>query len=715
MVTDDALRSPDWFRVSGLALRLRPTVRVARQRLRGESWYVYRDEASGRQLRLNGPAHRFAARLDGQLTVGRLWERLLEESGDDAPSQHEIVALVQQLADGSLVSIDHGAELSRLARRETERRRRRLLSSVNPLAFKVRLFDPGPLLERTWRVAAPLYTGWALLAYLAILLTAAAVALEHAAALGAYAAAHVPTPGFALALLLVYPPLKAVHELAHAWAVRVWGGRVPEIGVTLLFGMPVPYVDASAAALFASRAQRVAVDVAGILAELLMAALALWVWLSVEDGGLRTAAFAVMTIGAVSTLFVNGNPLMRFDAYFALSDAIGVPNLAERSRQAWIALARRTIAGERGAPLPPGPRRDLPGLLAYGLASWAYRIAVMLWLVTLIVPHSRTVAAVLAAWAAWHAFGRAAWQAVRWLWRVRWQSAAPGRAITGTAIAAAGIALLLAGVPVPDATTLPGVVMPADSARVRAAEPGRVVDVLVSPGQAVRAGEPLVRMDSDALRSERDRLKAAFDGQRAEQIRTLVAADRTASGVAQDEIDRTRARLRDVESRLERLLVRAPADGVVAFVDTDGPLERQVRQGEALLYVLQPDSMRIQALARDDQARRLSTGAIGAQAQLGDTPGRRVALQLSGQVPQAVWVLPGAALAERAGGPIATDPADRDGLRTLEPWFQLEFVPAAALARVGASAEVRILHPPRPVFEQMADAVRRLFLRRFEG
>ena len=690
-------------------------MRVARQRLRGEAWYVYRDEASGRQLRLNGLAHRFTAGLDGRLTVGQLWDRLLEQVADEAPSQHEIVALVQQLADGSLVSIDHGAELSRLARRETERRRRRLLSSVNPLAFKVRLFDPGPLLERTWRIAAPLYSGWALLAYLAILLGAAGLALEHAEALGAYASAHVPTPGFALALLLVYPPLKAVHEMAHAWAVRVWGGRVPEIGVTLLFGMPVPYVDASAAALFASRAQRVAVGLAGILAELLMAALALWVWLSIEDGGLRTAAFAVMTIGAVSTLFVNGNPLMRFDAYFALSDAIGVPNLAERSRQAWVALARRAVAGEHAAPLPPGPRRDLPGLLAYGLASWAYRLAVMLWLVTLIVPYSRTVAAALAAWAAWHAFGRAAWQVLRWLWRVRWQSAAPGRAIAGTAIAATGVALLLGAVPMPDATTLPGVVMPADAARVRAAEPGRVVEVRVTPGQPVRAGEPLLRMDSDALQAERERLLAALDGQRTEQIRNLVSADRSASGVAQDEIDRTRARLSDVEARLERLLLRAPADGVVAFLDADGPLERQVRQGEALLYVLQPDSMRIHALARDDQARRLSAGAAGAQARLGDAPGRSVTLQLAGQVPQAVWVLPGAALAEHAGGPIATDPADRDGLRTLEPWFQLEFVPAATLPRVGASAEVRILHAPRPALEQMADAVRRLFLRRFEG
>jgi len=87
--------------------------------------------------------------------------------------------------------------------------------------------------------------------------------------------------------------------MAHAYSVRIWGGQVREMGVLLMLGVPVPFVDARAAAMFASRGRRVAASLAGIIVELLLAAVALWVWLSVDDGWLRSAAFAVMLIGPV--------------------------------------------------------------------------------------------------------------------------------------------------------------------------------------------------------------------------------------------------------------------------------------------------------------------------------------------------------------------------------------------------------------------------------
>ena len=715
MVTEDALFSQDWFRVSGLVLRLRPTVRIGRQLMRGRAWYVYRDEATGRQLRLNDVAHGFAGRLDGRLSVHVVWDQVLSEAGDDAPSQHEVVALVQQLADAGMVSAEHGVDLARLSRSEARRRRRRMLSSVNPLSFKVPLFDPGRLLERSWRFVAPLYTGWALAVFAAIVAVAAGVALEHAGELRAYAAAHLPTPGFGLALWLVYPPMKALHEAAHAWAVRVWGGRVREVGVTLLMGVPVPYVDASGAALFASRARRVAVSLAGIVVELLVASAALWVWLSTTDGWVRTAAFAAMTIGAVSTLFVNGNPLMRFDAYFALSDAADLPNLAERSRQAWSALARRAIAGERDAAMPPGPARDLPWLLGWGLASWTWRVVVFAWLAALVAPWSFAAALAVLAWGAWLAFGRGAHGAARYLLRARWRHERPLRAYAGAGLAAAALAAAAAWVPLPDATTLPGVVMPADTAKVRAAEPGRVVEVAAAAGDRVAAGTVLVRMENDALAAEHAQLRALRAAHEAERIRAL-ESDRAASGVALDELERTRARLAEVERRIAALQVVAPADGVVAWVDTDGPIDRHVRQGEVLLYVLQPGSMRIQVLARDDQARRLqASGSAPPEARVADHPGAVLPVRPAAQTPQAVRELPGPALGDRAGGPIATDPADREGRRTLEPWFQVEFLPDAPLQRIGAFAQVRVAHPPRPAAAQASDALRRLFLRRIDG
>ena len=88
-----------------------------------------------------------------------------------------------------------------------------------------------------------------------------------------------------------------------------------------------------------------------MIVELFCAALAMAVWLNAEPGLLRAAAFNVMLIAGVSTLLFNGNPLLRFDAYYILSDLIEVPNLAQRASRFYTYLADRYLFGA-GRPEP---------------------------------------------------------------------------------------------------------------------------------------------------------------------------------------------------------------------------------------------------------------------------------------------------------------------------------------------------------------------------
>ena len=67
-----------------------------------------------------------------------------------------------------------------------------------------------------------------------------------------------------LLLWFVYPIVKAVHELGHAYATKIYGGEVHEIGVMFLVFVPVPYVDASAASGFPDKRQRMVVGAIGI-------------------------------------------------------------------------------------------------------------------------------------------------------------------------------------------------------------------------------------------------------------------------------------------------------------------------------------------------------------------------------------------------------------------------------------------------------------------
>src|SRR5262249_15033873 len=113
-----------------------------------------------------------------------------------------------------------------------------------------------------------------------------------------------------LLLWLVYPLVKAVHELGHAYATKIYGGEVHGFGVMFFVFVPVPYVDASAASGFPDKRQRMVVGAIGIAVEMLLAAVAVLVFTHATIGPVHAAAYNVILIGGVSTLLFNGNPLL---------------------------------------------------------------------------------------------------------------------------------------------------------------------------------------------------------------------------------------------------------------------------------------------------------------------------------------------------------------------------------------------------------------------
>ena len=210
----------------------------------------------------------------------------------------------------------------------------------------------------------------------AVVLTAGVSAVKHGSELVA-AGRSLLEPASLLALWFTYPVVKALHELGHAFAVKRWGGEVHEIGILFLVFMPVPYVDASAASVFPEKHRRMVVSAAGIAVELFLAAVGFFVWIAVEPGLVRHVAYGVMVVGGLSTLLFNGNPLLRFDGYYALADAIEIPNLDVKAKQYLGALARRRILGLGQTPLPETAPGEPPWLVGYAIASSVYRIGVL--------------------------------------------------------------------------------------------------------------------------------------------------------------------------------------------------------------------------------------------------------------------------------------------------------------------------------------------------
>src|SRR5260370_41674233 len=85
-------------------------------------------------------------------------------------------------------------------------------------------------------------------------------------------------------IALVYPVVKLIHEFAHAYTTKGFGGEGHEMGGMFLGFYPGPYVDASTSSAFSSKWQRAAVGASGMIAVLFVAAIAFYVWLAIEPG-----------------------------------------------------------------------------------------------------------------------------------------------------------------------------------------------------------------------------------------------------------------------------------------------------------------------------------------------------------------------------------------------------------------------------------------------
>ncbi|HZB53080.1 MAG TPA: site-2 protease family protein, partial [Reyranella sp.] len=166
---------------------------------------------------------------------------------------------------------------------------------------------------------------------------------------------------------------KVFHELGHGFAAKLYGCRVPSMGVAFLVMWPVLWTDTTDAWRLTDRRQRLVIDSSGMAAEIIIAAAASIAWAVLPDGPTRSAMFVLSSSTWVLTLFVNLSPLMRFDGYYILSDLLDFPNLQERGFAYTRWLMREVLFRPNVAP-PETLSRPLARLIVvYSFATWIYR------------------------------------------------------------------------------------------------------------------------------------------------------------------------------------------------------------------------------------------------------------------------------------------------------------------------------------------------------
>jgi putative peptide zinc metalloprotease protein len=713
-MTTASLLSPHWYRVAYLKPRLRSGVRISRQQVRRQTWYVLTDPVSGRHHRFNGLAYALIAGCDGQLTIDDLWAQRVDAEGDDAPTQAQAIEVFAQAFGANLLGGDVAPDAGGVMKAQGKRRAQRQRAALNPLSFKLPLWDPDRFLGAQRQRVAGCFSRSALWIFLALLAIGALLLAANFSEFSRAASTQLGHGRLLILLWIAYPVVKALHEFAHAFAVKAFGGEVHEMGVTMLMLTPVPYVDASASIAFEDKRQRIVVGAAGIVAELLLATFALALWLLLEPGLVRDAALAVAFIGGVSTLLINGNPLLRFDGYHVLCDAMELPNLAQRSQRFWQTMVKRVVLGHASEAAENTRGSERAWLIAYAPASWLYRGLLTLALALAVADWNAWLGLALLALSAWWMLAGPLVAALRWLLGSgevhgrRWRAFALG----SSALAAA--ALLTLVLPLPHRTLAPAVVWLPDEALVRPLADGFIEQVLVRDGQQVQAGTLLLRLANEPLRVQLQRVQAELQQQQIEHF-AAVDSDALRAGMAADRMAALTAERDRLAERVAALDVRAATSGRVAIDARRLIVGQYLPQGQIAAHVLPPGAPLVRAVVANEDIAQVRARPGQIEVALAHAGGDAVPAQWLRSVPRASTELITPALGERAGGPIALDPNDRDGRNALEPRFEVELrLPEGVTAHVGARAWVSFRHGEATLAELATQFLRRSFLRHFK-
>ncbi len=556
-------------------LRLRADLLATAVESAGATTWIVKDPLTLEHFQFSAEEYALLDWLREPVTIAELQRRYQRAFSPRTIRPQSIWDFLSRLhAAGLLISDLTGQGHELLSRRDRERVRRWAFSWTGLLGIRFRGVDPDAFLSAVHGRCRWLFSPATLVAALVIVLYALSLVFGH------FEEFRSRLPEISALvdwrnlpwLLVAIGAVKVLHELGHAFVCKHFGGEVRELGFMLLVFVPCLYCDVTDAWRLPSKWRRIAVSSAGVMVELVLAAVATIVWWHAQPGVVELVALNIMIICTLNTLLINGNPLMRYDGYYILSDLVEVPNLWQRSREAFRHFWSEWLMGEPAADDPLLPAAQRPWLVAYAAASKVYLSIVCVMIVwglakTLSPYHLQNLAYAVGFTVIGSALIGPVKSAVELARNpIRRAEVRKGRLALVTAVGAAAFVGVLA-IPVDYNVSAPLVLMPADAARVYATVEGTLQEILPAGSKVVR-GEAIGKLTNTETELELARLEGEcrLRQMRVTHLERLRGVDREAN----DQLPTARSALADSQRRLEerrseakRLTLTAPADGVV--------------------------------------------------------------------------------------------------------------------------------------------------------
>jgi len=709
--------SDSWYRVSGVKPRLRSHAVVHRHTYRGQTWYLLQDQTSGRYHRFSADSYKVIALMNGERSLQEIWEIAAMRLKESSPTQDEVIQILAELyAAGALYS-DVMPDIPELLRRTKKEYWKKVWNYLkNPLAVRLPLIDPDRFVEKAMPYVAPLLSIWAGVIWFITILFAIALAVIYWDDLSGNMSDQILSMENMLMIGLLYPVIKIIHEFGHAFTVKKWGGDVHEMGLMFLILMPIPYVDASSSASFRNKYKRISVSLAGVVVELFIAAIALFIWVAVEPGLVRAMAFNTVLIASVSTLLFNLNPLLRFDGYFAFSDALEIPNMAQRSNKYIAYLIQYYLFNLKVVDSPVTVDSERGWLFFYAIAAFIYRLFIIYVIVLLVAAKFYILGIILAAWALMQMFFLPVFKSVGFVLFSPAVDLQRTRAVLILCIFTAFVSIIFAVVPVPSWTRAEAVVWAPEGSRIYAKTDGFILGVEKLSHQQVKAGDVLIRCSDISLQSavvkhkakERE-LMASYSEQR---VKDLVQAK-----IIAEQLKQVRSELAELKKKESQLQISSDRDGQFLLADAEDLPGRYVHRGDLLGYVVNFPIQRGRVMIAEDRVDLIRKKIKSIEVKRAGDISKTYEATLVREVPTGSKELPHMAFAIEGGGNVGLDPSQTKEPTSLHTFFQFDLAlpKEMNIQTIGDRLYVRFNHGNEPLFTQVYRSLRQVILRQLNA
>jgi putative peptide zinc metalloprotease protein len=657
--------------------------------------------------------------MNGDRSVQDIQAILKSKNNNLSPTQDELLQLLGQLHQIDLLQTNTTPDTEELYQRAEKANPQRWKAFLrNPISLRFSLFDPEALLTTAMPRVKPIFSWVGLSVWFLILVAAFMLTVSFWAELSGNAIQQALLPTNILLLAILYPFVKLLHELGHAFAVKNWGGEVHEIGIILVLLIPIPFVDASGASAFIHKYQRIVVGAIGIMIEIFIASIALFIWLGVEPGLVSTIAYDVMLISGVSTLFFNGNPLLRYDGYYVLSDAIGIPNLASRSNRYIGYLLQRHLLNSQNPVSPAHNQNERYWLFFYAPAAFIYRMFILSVIILLVADQAFLVGVILGCWMLYNQILLPIFKHIKFVLYGAKNNHNRQHAIVTCSAAVAFLTVILFILPFPLVTVAQGVIWLPENSKIRANTNGFITKILVGTDSTVAKGDEIAVLNDPILLTRKKVLNAQLQDLNAQHIASW-ANDRVQTKIIKEQILSLQENIKKTNIEIESLVIRSPEAGKIIIPNENDLNGQYFKKGDFVAFIVPSTNITGRVVIQQKDMALL--GNINQlDVMLSGDMSTTIPATVSQVIPKIQYQLPNAALGTNGGGDLSTDPLDKTGLKSLEKIQQIEITLDTSenfnidtTQFIGKRIFVRFDHGSSPLIQQWYKSLQQLFLRRF--